>query len=60
MQVQDHSQIQPALTGPDVADVACPFLVWLIRCEVTIQQVRRNVELVVAIGRDLVFAGSHH
>jgi hypothetical protein len=28
MQVQDHSQIQPALTCPDIADVARPFLVW--------------------------------
>ena len=27
MQVQDHSQIQPPLAGPDVADVAGPLLV---------------------------------
>lgn len=60
MQVQDHSQIQPALTGPDVADVTGPFLVWLIRCEVTIQQVRRNVELVIAVDRDLMLTRTHH
>jgi len=27
VQVQDHRQIQPPLTGPDIADVARPFLV---------------------------------
>ncbi len=27
MQVQNHSQIQPAFLGPDVADVARPLLV---------------------------------
>jgi len=25
MQIEDHRQIQPTLTGPDVADVASPF-----------------------------------
>lgn len=59
MKVQDHSKIQPTFTGPNVADVASPLLVWLTCSEVPIQQVRRNVELVVAIRCDLVFAGSH-
>ena len=27
VQIKDHSQIEPALTGPDVADVASPFLI---------------------------------
>ena len=49
MQVQDHGQIQPPLAGPDVTDVTCSFLVWPIRREVTVQQVRRNVERVVAV-----------
>ncbi len=56
MQVQDHSEIQPALARPDIADIACPFLIRLVSREVPIQQVRRNVELVIAVGRDLVFA----
>lgn len=30
MQIEDHRQIQPTHTGPDVADVASPFLVRLI------------------------------
>jgi hypothetical protein len=49
MQVQDYSQIQPPLAGPDVADITRPFLVGPIRCEVTVQQVWRDVERVVAI-----------
>ena len=38
MQVQYYSEIQPAFTCPDIRDVTSPFLVWLIRREVTIQQ----------------------
>ncbi len=49
MQVQDHSQIQPALAGPDIADIASPFLIGFVGVEVAIQQVRRNVELVIAV-----------
>ena len=60
MQVEDHSQIQPALARPDIGNVTSPFLVWLIRREVTIQQVGRNVELVIAVCRHLVFARSNH
>lgn len=60
MQVQYYSEIKPTLTRPDIRDVTSPFLVWLIRREVTIQQVWRNVELVIAVCRDLVFAGSNH
>ena len=57
VQIQDHSQIQPAFARPYLADIACPFLIRLFSREVPIQQVRRDVELVVAIRRDLVFAG---
>ena len=62
MQVQDHSQIQPPLAGPDVADVTRllpgnglpanherAFLVRLICREVAVQQVWRDVERVVAV-----------
>ena len=49
MQVQYYSEIQPAFTCPDIRDVTSPFLVWLIRREVTIQQVWRNVELMIAV-----------
>jgi hypothetical protein len=49
MQAQDHSQIQPPLAGPDVADVTRPFLVRPSRREVAIQQVRCDVERVIAV-----------
>ena len=73
MQVQDHSQIQPALAGPELpiegaigsspmgdADIARPFLIGLISGEVPIQQVRRDIELMIAVGRHLVFACSNN
>ena len=52
MQVKDHSKIQPSLTRPDIADVTGPFLIRLLSREVPIQQVRRDIELVIAVGRD--------
>ena len=56
MQIEDHSQIQPTLARPDIADVARPLLVWRTSVEVAIQQVRCDVKFVVAISRDFVFA----
>ena len=58
MQIQDYSQIQPPLSGPDVADVAHPFLVWSICREVAIRQVRCDVERVIAVSGRLEFACS--
>ena len=58
MQVEDDSQIQPAPTRPNVTDIARPLLVGRISIEVAIQQVRRDIELVIAVGRNLVFACS--
>ena len=49
MKVQDHRQIQPPFAGPDVAYVASPFLVRLICFEVAIQQVRGDVERMIAV-----------
>jgi hypothetical protein len=48
MQVQDDGEIQPTFTRPNIADVTSPLLIWLISVEVTIQQVRCYVELVIA------------
>lgn len=45
---------------PDIANIACPFLIWLVSIEITFQQVWHNVELVIAICCDLVFARSDH
>jgi hypothetical protein len=58
MQVQDYRKIKPTLLGPNIADVTGPFLIWRVGGEVTIQQVWRNVELVIAVCGDLVFTGS--
>lgn len=60
VQVWDHRQLQPALTGPDVADIArlSPDKRCVHRCEctsdwafcreVTLQQVRCDAEPVIA------------
>lgn len=53
MQVEDDSQIEPTLLRPDIADVTRPFLVGAIRIEIPVQQVGRDVEAVVAVGRRL-------
>jgi hypothetical protein len=42
-------QIQPPLAGPGVTDIARPFLVGFFRDEVLLQQVRCDVEGVVAV-----------
>lgn len=55
MQIQDHREIQPAFSGPYIAYVARPFLIWLVRFEVPVQQVRCNIRRMVAVRRDLVF-----
>lgn len=60
MQVQDHSQIQPAFARPDIADIACPLLIGLVSRKVPVQQVGCYVELVVAISCYLVLACPHH
>ena len=58
IQIQNHSQIQPALLGPDKADINNPFLIGRCSRKVAVQQVRCNIELVIAVRGDLVFAGS--
>jgi hypothetical protein len=35
-----------------------PLLIGFIRCKVAIQQIRRNIELVITVCRDLMFTGS--
>ena len=53
VQAQDHHQIEPTLAGPDIADVTRPFLIGLIGSEIALQQVRRDVERVIAVRRRL-------
>jgi hypothetical protein len=58
MQVQDHRKAKATLFDPNIDDVTSSFLVRRVGNEVTIQQVRHNVELVIAVCRGLVFTGS--
>ena len=58
MQIEDHRQIQPAFARPDIADVASPCLVRLICFEVAIQQVRGDVERMIAVCGRLELARS--
>jgi len=58
VQVQDHRQIEPALPGPDVADVTRLFLIGLIGSEIALKQVWGNVERVIAVRRRLELAFS--
>ena len=51
--VNDHSQINPPLARPDIGDVACALLVRPARSEVLLQEIRRDVEGVIAVGRAL-------
>jgi len=55
IKVQNNSQIEPTLTGPDITDINDPFLIAPICQKVTVQQIWRNIELVIAVRRDLVF-----
>jgi hypothetical protein len=43
-----HRQIEPALAGPDIADVARPFLIGLIGSQIALQQVWDDVKRVIA------------
>ena len=55
MEINDHGQIEPFLAGPDIGYITRQLLFRATRREVTIQQVRRDIELMIAIGRCLVF-----
>ena len=48
--VNDHGQIDPTLPRPDIGDVARPLLVRPARGKVLLQEIRRDVEGVVAVG----------
>ena len=60
MQVQNDRQIDPPFARPDIGDVACPLLVGLARGEVLLQEIRCDVELVVAVRSCLEFMSSDH
>lgn len=57
-QINDYSQIDPALPRPDIGDVVGPLLVLPARCEILLQEIRRDVEGVIAVGRALEHSAS--
>ena len=61
MQIEDDGQIEPSFLRPDIADVTGPFPVRAVCADVPVQQVRRNIEAVVAIrGRLKLLVSLHH
>lgn len=57
--VNDHGQINPPLARPDIGDVACPLLVRPARLEVLLQEILRDVEGVIAVGRALELSAAN-
>ena len=51
MQIQSHGEVQPALSGGQRGDVGRPHLIRVRHVELALQQVRRNSEGVVTVGR---------
>ncbi len=60
MQVEDHCEVQPALTRPDIGYITIPLQIWLVRHEVTVQQVWGDIELATTVDRHLMFACSNY
>lgn len=58
VQIKNHSKIRLSPTPPHVADVVRPFLVWQFCAEVSVQQVGRNVEDMVAVGGHPILLGA--
>ncbi len=50
-QIEDHGQVEPALAGRDVGDIRQPDLIGLLGHEIPIQQVGRDRQGMLAVGR---------
>lgn len=49
-EINDHNQIHPTFARPDIGDIIRPLLVRPARREVLLQEIRRDIEGVVAVG----------
>ncbi len=49
VEIEERGEVEPALSGPDIADVACPFLVGRVRGEVAIQHIGYDSKAVIAV-----------
>jgi hypothetical protein len=50
VQIDDDSEVQPALDGPDVRDVSTPFLVRALGCKVLVEQIGRYGPGMLTVG----------
>lgn len=50
IQIKNNRQIQPASIGLNISDVACPNTVRCVRLKVSVEQIRRNRQIVLAVG----------
>jgi hypothetical protein len=57
IQAKNHGQIEPAFARLHIADINHPFLIGPICREVPVQQVWRDIEVVIAVRRDPIFLG---
>ena len=58
IEIKDDRERQPTFPCPDVRDISGSFLVRGIRREILAQQMRRDIEGVIAIRRDFVVSSS--
>src|SRR4051794_31892056 len=50
-QIEDHGQVEPALAGRDIGDIRQPDLIRLLGHEIPIEQVGRDRQRMLAVGR---------
>ena len=58
--VNDEGKTNPTFPRPDIGDVARPLLVRPARREVLLQEIRRDVEGMIAVGGRLELAGPNN
>ncbi len=51
IQIQDDSKTGPSLAGPNIGYISRPFLVWRSGGEIPTQQILRDFEAMIAVGR---------
>ena len=56
VQIQDYGQVQPALVGGDVGDVAAPQRIGSLRRKASLHQIGGNRQMMFAVGGHHKFA----
>ena len=52
VEIEHHSQVEPALEGPDIRDGPSPLCVRSTGVELSVQHVLGNIQVVVTVGSD--------